>query len=190
MRFAKGGEVADYTDQQGNAYGYATGIVTTAPSGGDQPPLFEFLYGYFEARINLPGNGSIDNWPAFWATGVPDNSTNLGWPATGEIDVLEGIQGDAEGHWHGPTPGAPNTDDSFGVEPNAPMSFTGWHVFGVSWTPTVVTWFYDGVNIGQGTPPAETSTPMYLLLFNQAPYAQLLPVTTDVMQVDYVRVWQ
>jgi beta-glucanase (GH16 family) len=173
--------------ESSKTYSYSTGQVTTAPSGGDDGILFDFLHGYMEARVDLPGSGSIANWPAFWATGVITGSPNY-WPATGEIDALEGLGGGAYGHWHGPTPGAPMTDDSFGVSPTTPNSFTGWHVYGVAWTSSVITWYYDGVAIGSGTPAEVTSTPMYILLVNQANASG--PVITGTMHVDYVRVWQ
>jgi beta-glucanase (GH16 family) len=175
------------TSESGMSYSYATGQVTTAPSGGTAGTLFDYLHGYMEARVFLPGSGSIDNWPAFWATGVVTGTPNT-WPATGEIDVMEGLGGGSYGHWHGPTPGSPGTDDSFGVSPASPSSFTGWHVYGATWTPSGITWYYDGVDIGSGTPAQATSTPMYILLGNQANTSG--PATPGIEQVDYVRVWQ
>ena len=178
-----------YTDQAGKTYGYASGQVTTAPSGGGGGGgvLFDFVHGYFEARCFMPGTGStIDDWPAFWATGVVTGTPNQ-WPATGEIDVVEGLGGSAAGHWHGPTPGQATTDDPFGFTPS-PNDYTGWHVFGAEWTPTAVTWYYDGVSIGSGTPAQATTTPMYLLLSFQALTSG--PVNPGTMKVDYVRVWQ
>jgi beta-glucanase (GH16 family) len=176
-----------YTDESGKTYRYATGQVTTAPSDGLGGVYFDYLHGYMEARCYLPGSGSIDNWPAFWATGVVTGTPDT-WPATGEIDVMEGLGGGVYGHWHGPTPGAPNTESSFGVTPSSPDSFTGWHVYGATWTTSVITWYYDGVKIGSGTPAEVTETPMYLLLNNQARSSG--PVTPGTMMVDYVRVWQ
>lgn len=173
--------------ESGKTYSYSTGNITTAPSGGGSGVLFDFLHGYMEARISLPGSGSIDNWPAFWSTGITTGTPNY-WPATGEIDVLEGLGGGAYGHWHGPTPGAPSTDDSFGVGPSSPDSFTGWHVFAAEWTSSTITWFYDGLKIGSGTPAEATTTPIYLLLVNQANSSG--SVSPGTMLVDYVRVWQ
>jgi beta-glucanase (GH16 family) len=51
-----------------------------------------FRYGRLEASIKLPhtANGL---WPAFWLLG--DNYPSAGWPACGEIDVVE--MGQAEG---------------------------------------------------------------------------------------------
>jgi beta-glucanase (GH16 family) len=47
--------------------------------------LQEFKYGRFEMRARIdtrPGS-----WPAFWTLGT--NITNLGWPACGEVDIME-----------------------------------------------------------------------------------------------------
>jgi len=46
---------------------------------------FEFKYGKVEARIKPPvGKGA---WPAFWMLGA--NFPDIGWPNSGEIDVVE-----------------------------------------------------------------------------------------------------
>ena len=43
-------------------------------------------YGYMEARLKLPkGKGT---WPAFW---MMPNDQSLGWPACGEIDIMEEV---------------------------------------------------------------------------------------------------
>lgn len=46
----------------------------------------EFQYGSVEARIKLP-NLSNGYWPAFWLLG--SNFYSVGWPHTGEIDIME-----------------------------------------------------------------------------------------------------
>ena len=121
-----------------------------------------------EARCSLPNSGAINNWPAFWATGIATGAPGT-WPATGEIDVVEGLSAGAYGHWHGPTPGTPSQDDSFGVTPTAPNSFTGWHVYGAERTSSTITWYYDGIAIGSRNARAQTTaTPMFLLLTYQA----------------------
>ena len=46
---------------------------------------FEQALGRWEARIRLPAGQGI--WPAFWLLGA--NYPEVGWPACGEIDVME-----------------------------------------------------------------------------------------------------
>ncbi len=45
----------------------------------------EFRYGRIEARAKLPTGEGI--WPAFWMLG--SNIGQVGWPLSGEIDILE-----------------------------------------------------------------------------------------------------
>ncbi len=47
--------------------------------------------------------------------------------------------------------------------------YTGWHIYGVLWTPTAITYYYDGVQVGQVTSSTTTisSYPMSIIL-NQA----------------------
>ncbi len=48
---------------------------------------FELLYGRVEVRAKLPsGRGA---WPAIWMLGV--NRAQVGWPACGEIDIMENV---------------------------------------------------------------------------------------------------
>jgi beta-glucanase (GH16 family) len=48
---------------------------------------FELLYGRVEVRAKLPGGRGA--WPAIWMLGV--NLAQVGWPACGEIDVMENV---------------------------------------------------------------------------------------------------
>jgi hypothetical protein len=147
---------------------YASGMVTTNGK-------FTYTYGYLEARVWLPGSGAIADWPAVWTDGQ-------NWPTDGELDVLEGLGGDACWHFHDPAggPGACET---------AP--FTGaWHTFGADWEPGTVTYYYDGIPVGTLT-SGITAAPMYIILNLAADNTyggpQQAPAT---MRVDYVRVWQ
>lgn len=45
----------------------------------------EFTYGKIEVRAKLPSGRGI--WPAIWMLGA--NFNNVGWPACGEIDIME-----------------------------------------------------------------------------------------------------
>ena len=51
--------------------------------------LFSFMYGRIEARMMLPESQGM--WPAFWLLG--NNIKTLNWPACGELDVMEHIDG-------------------------------------------------------------------------------------------------
>ena len=49
--------------------------------------LYEFTYGYVEARISLPSGAGT--WPAFWMLGA--NNSTARWPLCGEIDIMEHV---------------------------------------------------------------------------------------------------
>jgi hypothetical protein len=152
----------------GTIYPDTSGMVTTMGK-------FTFTHGVVEARINLSGaNGKIDNWPAFWANGTGS------WPMTGELDVMEGLGGSAAYHFHSPA-GGPGG--------NVAGNFTGWHTYAADWQPGVVTYYYDGNEVGQIT-TGITSSPMYLILNYAVAGQGGAVVTPSTMQVDYVRVWQ
>ncbi len=46
--------------------------------------LHEFLYGRFEMRARI--DTRLGSWPAFWTLGA---TPRVGWPAGGEIDIME-----------------------------------------------------------------------------------------------------
>ena len=46
---------------------------------------FEFTYGRVDVRAKLPAGGGV--WPAIWMLGA--NFGTVGWPACGEIDIME-----------------------------------------------------------------------------------------------------
>ncbi len=152
----------------GVTYPYASGIVQTKDH-------FTFTYGRLEARLwTASGSGAIKNWPAFWADGTGKH------PVTGELDVFEGIAGKACWHFH-----------YRGGEPGGCASAanpSGWHTYAAEWRPGVVTYFYDGVQVGRIT-TGITAKPMFLIL-NLGVSAKVSgPVTLpSEMLVDYVRV--
>ena len=160
---------------------YTSGVITTMTSTypWTAPALFSFTYGYAEARIWLPANGSkIADWPAFWllATALSHTYPN------GEIDILEGIGGTAEAHIHSSLDQGPLTGGGTYVG--------GWHTFAADWEPGSVTIYYDGVSIGSFTTQIP-STPMFLLLDLDVSTSLSPPaIAPATMMVDYVRVWQ
>lgn len=152
----------------GKTYPYRSGMVQTNDNA-------HFTYGYFEARIHLPISGAtnkIANWPAFWMNGQ-------NWPVDGEIDVTEGLEGNACFHFHSST----GADGGC-----ATGNYTGWHLYGVLWEPGSVTYFYDGRVVGKITKNI-TDSPMYLILNYAKGVYGGAPRAPATMQVDYVHVY-
>jgi beta-glucanase (GH16 family) len=96
-------------------------------------------------QITLPCNfsGQIDNWPAFWLV------TTNAWPAGGEIDVIEGLHGIAAWHYH--YLNSSGASSSVGGEVSG-FSGCGTHTYGVNWTRSAITFYYDGRLVGKVTP--------------------------------------
>ncbi|HET7107611.1 MAG TPA: glycoside hydrolase family 16 protein [Candidatus Acidoferrum sp.] len=104
--------------------------------------LFTQKYGKFEARIRIPKGQGL--WPAFWMLG--DDIPAKGWPACGEIDIMENIGREPAkvyGTIHGP---GYSGDKSLGAlyafpSGNAADDF---HVFAVEWEPNEIRFYVDG----------------------------------------------
>ena len=160
---------------------------------------YEFTYGRVEARIRLPEGRGI--WPAFWMLGA--NFDEVGWPACGEIDILE-LRGDEPevvlGTVHGPGYAA---GESISGEYEHDQSVANdFHVYAVEWDPEHITWFFDDevvhtVNPGDlpGTSPWVFDGDFFLIL-NVAVGGTFLEdpdETTEfpaTMGVDYIRVYE
>jgi beta-glucanase (GH16 family) len=160
---------------------FAGAVVTTNPHDGRRSGGFTYRYGVLEAKVFIPGSGSlISNWPSVVTFGQV-------WPQDGEDDVLEVLNGTACFHYH--SPGYAPSGHLGGCDP----TFTaGWHTVASDWQPGVVTYYFDGVEIGQIT-KGVTSAPMYIVLVNTVHQIDRLDprgAVVDSMQVAYVRVWQ
>jgi beta-glucanase (GH16 family) len=105
--------------------------------------LFATTYGRIEARMRLPAGAGL--WPAFWALG--SDIEDVGWPACGEIDVMESLGSDPftlHGSLHGPEEGAPR-GYTLTASAHSPSSLaSGFHDYGVLWTPSAITFTFDG----------------------------------------------
>jgi beta-glucanase (GH16 family) len=154
-----------------------------------------FRYGLVSARIRLPGGRGV--WPAFWMLGQDIDA--VGWPACGEIDVLENFgtdPGSVRGTVHGPGFAGP-AGITGGTRAGGDLS-EGFHDYAVHWEPDRVTWLLDGVPYHAVT-PADLPGPwvfdhaFYLLLNVAVGGAMSVPPADDLelprsMLVDSVRV--
>jgi beta-glucanase (GH16 family) len=100
-----------------------------------------FTYGRVEARIEIPAGAGLAS--AFWMLG--SDIDRVGWPACGEIDVVEATGGHpfaADGHIHGPSGGG---SYAIGGTAASPASLAAsFHTYGIDWRPGSITWTLDG----------------------------------------------
>src|SRR3954470_18675113 len=112
--------------------------------------LFSQTYGRFEARIRIPRGQGL--WPAFWMLG--DNITTVGWPQSGEIDIMENIGREpsiGHGTMHGPGYSGANgigRADTLASEAYA----DAFHIYAVEWVPNEIRWYVDGRQYHRMTP--------------------------------------
>jgi beta-glucanase (GH16 family) len=160
---------------------------------------FVQAYGRFEARLQVPFGQGL--WPAFWMLG--EDIGTAGWPACGEIDVMENIGREpsvVHGTIHGPGYSGAEGPSGLLTLPGGARFADGFHVFAVEWEPSVLRWYVDGQLYHTRT-PADLSGrrwvfdhPFFLLLnvavggsWPGSPDATT--VFPQVMRVDYVRVY-
>jgi beta-glucanase (GH16 family) len=164
----------------------------------------EFLYGRFEARMRLPAE--VGMWPAFWMLG--GNIDVVGWPACGEIDIMEGkgrLPNWTSGALHrGPDP-AGNLITAREYQLPTGDFHQDWHLFAVEWQPNQIRWYVDDVLFQTVTKPAEVAPaywpfdrgrPFFLILnlavggWFDNPYLPPDDLVPQRLFVDYVRVYR
>ena len=101
--------------------------------------LFSQKYGRFEFRARLPeGKGY---WPALWM--MPEDSVYRGWPASGEIDVMENRGSDPAAvlgtiHFGSSSKHAQSSGPPY-KSPSGD-SVTNFHVYAVEWSEAAISW--------------------------------------------------
>lgn len=168
-RFEKGyvrnNELQCYTDSAENAYIEDSCLVIQSIKTDDENCPYtsaslntyttkEFLYGKLEMRAKLPYGKGI--WPAFWTLGT-DKDEN-GWPACGEIDIMEMVGG--SGRDIATCPFGDYVSDSvvqgtihYPNEQRFSRAFEfsdrkfcdDFHVFGIDWTEDYIKFYVDNV---------------------------------------------
>lgn len=149
-------ELQDYTGDSDNVWVNGSNLVITAARQGNSftsgrintENKLTFKYATVEARIQVPdlGNGL---WPAFWTLG--NNFQTVGWPACGEIDVMEMGSGGAmaDGVVNSRVGSTAHWDDngehaSYGLTKDFPSSLNGrFVIYRMEWTPTAISTYID-----------------------------------------------
>ena len=103
--------------------------------------LQSFQYGRIEASIQIPQGQGL--WPAFWMLG--DNINTVPWPGCGEMDIMENI-GSQPTINTGSIHGTGFTGTMIGTQyvlPNGADFSSGFHTFGIIWSPQIVQYYVD-----------------------------------------------
>ncbi len=103
--------------------------------------LQQFTYGRVEARAKLPTGGGT--WPAIWMLGA--NFPQVGWPASGEIDIMEHV-GNQQNVIFGSTH---DTNNNGGNARTGQTTVAGvsndFHIYEIEWTATEIKFAVDGL---------------------------------------------
>ncbi|MGW6015236.1 glycoside hydrolase family 16 protein [Streptomyces sp. NPDC055210] len=112
-----------------------------------------------QSRIQMPnvtGTPARGYWPAFWMLGAPYRGNYQNWPAVGELDIMENVQG-LNTVWStmhcGTNPGGPcNETTGIGGSIACPGTTcqAGFHTYGLEWDRSTsveeIRFYVDGVN--------------------------------------------
>lgn len=157
-----------------------------------------FKYGRLDIRALLPEGQGI--WPALWMLG--NNFQSAGWPACGELDIMEMIGGNGR---ENTTYGTVHWDDNGHVQAGgATTLLTGifgdeYHVFSIIWDQTSIQWLMNDKQFYViNTTPAHMTEfhEPFFFIFNVAVggnwpgYPNASTVFPQQMKVDYIRVFQ
>jgi beta-glucanase (GH16 family) len=157
-------------------------------------------FGRVEARLKLPVGKGL--WPAFWMLGT--NFPTIGWPACGEIDIMEHIGREPSkiyGTVHGPGySGSGGIGGSLTMS-NGVAAADDFHLFAIEWETNRIRWFVDNQLYFTVTPASLPGGAQWVfdhnhfLLLNVAVGGNW-PGSPDAtttfpqrMEVDYVRVY-
>lgn len=166
---------------------------------------FAFTYGRVEVRARLPSEGGT--WPAIWTLGANvdevgnyfgDEYGSVGWPACGEIDIMEQKGDDKDRtlayfHWGNTQTSAYESEGSTTDNPDATTDF---HVYSLYWSDKSMQVYVDDELVHElaNTESRPFDNPHYLLL-NIAMGGNLggeIPESFEraALEIDYVRVYQ
>ena len=202
-------ELQNYTSNSENSYVANGNLMIVAKKNGSQYTsarlksigLQEYQYGRIDVRAILPFGQGI--WPAIWMLGA--NFPSAGWPACGEIDIMELIGSSPSNiygtvHFGNSYPQHQYTGGSRYLTGGQTFA-DEFHVFSIDWDENGITWllddqpFYSVDNSVSGNQNYPFDNPFFFILNvavgGQWPgYPNATTTFPQFMAVDYVRVYQ
>jgi beta-glucanase (GH16 family) len=165
---------------------------------------YAFKYGRMEVRAKLPA--AQGTWPAIWTLGknISENGAywqtqgygDTAWPACGEIDIMEqdGDKSKTSGAFHFPDSNGNHTYTTNNL--SVSNTDSNWHVYAMDWNAETIELSVDGTvfhTLNNAQNPYFDNE--HFILLNIAMGGQLggtIPdnFTSDIMEIDYVRVYQ
>jgi beta-glucanase (GH16 family) len=160
----------------------------------------DWQHGRFEIRAKVPDG--VGTWPAFWSLGA--DYPDVGWPASGELDVMEVIGADINhliGTAHFPDVQGERAFLQAATDHSRPLS-DDFHVYAMDWDEDRISWSLDGEEYGSVSRDAVEAAGEWVfddefyLVLNLAIGGVLggpVGIDTEFPQrfvVDYVRVYQ
>jgi beta-glucanase (GH16 family) len=153
---------------------------------------FSFKYGKIEIRAKLPAG--IGTWPAIWMLG--NNFTTAGWPACGEIDIMEHRGSElnkifATLHYPGHSGGS-----GVGSTVNITNATTEFHIYTAEWTDASIKFYADNqlfhTFLNNGSLPFNQNFFFILNIAMGGNFAGSIDpaFTSASMEIDYIRVYQ
>lgn len=156
--------------------------------------LQNFQYGRMDVRAKLPS--AQGTWPAIWMLG--SNFPTVGWPESGEIDIMEQTGGDKANslgtlHWFD---SGTNATASFGETTAVSNASSEFHIYSLDWSADKIYILIDNEPYlefdNNGSLPFNQD---FFFILNVAMGGTLGGTidpgfTEDTMEIDYVKVYQ
>lgn len=153
---------------------------------------YSMKYGKVEIRAKIPSGGGT--WPALWMLG--DNIDSVGWPACGEIDIMEHVGNQLNrifGTLHYPGRSGGNADGASVMISNATTEF---HIYSMEWNESTIKIYVDNqLFFTYNNNPNSPFNQNFFFIMNVAMGGNFggtidPNVTNATMEVDYIRVYQ
>jgi beta-glucanase (GH16 family) len=163
---------------------YTSGKVTNNGLGS-------IKYGRVKVRAKVPSGQGL--WPAIWM--MPDDAAYGGWPASGEIDIMENLGNNTRTVYSTIHFTDPNHQYITRSNQGSSVDYSAdFHIYEVAWTPTRINFLVDSVCISS-TEKARPFDQRFYLILNLAvggdwpgnPNGSTPFPST--FQVDYVRIY-
>ncbi len=150
----------------------------------------ENKYGYYEARVRIKGRANGNIWPSWWVWGGNYRNGAPGPDAT-EFDLME-YSGNSARWFNNKATTSHHYREKKNINGKSHITSTyasvqnrnafQWHTWGMLWSPTEVSFYYDGVKYMTSDQPSDAALEPYgmKLIFSSSPHT----VNADPEQPD------